>query len=125
MNEKATIYDYARMCERIGNCTICPLSIQNNKKEKFCDALLRECPDEANEIILKWCKEHPAKTRQSKFLEMFPNAKVKSSGVLDIPPCSIEKGEYIKTDYLCSTAHGFEDCSECYKEYWLEVDENE
>ena len=111
MKEKATIYDYARMCERIGNCTICPLSIQNNKKEKFCDELLRECPDEANELILKWCEEHHIETRQDRFLKMFPNAK--------------------PLLYICPSAMGYKvecpnDCDKCRRDYWLaEVDEND
>ena len=124
MNQKATIHDYARMCKRIGNCAICPLSIHNNKKEELCDAFLIECPDKANEIILNWCKEHPEVTRQDRFLKMFPNAKIRNDGVLGIAPCSIDKDEYIDLDRCsCPKAHGFT-CRECHREYWLaEVDE--
>lgn len=121
--EKATIYDYARMCEA------------NNHKCKNCPMWNYKCTiytmdsadvDKANEIILKWRKEHPVETRQDRFLKMFPNAKVRSDGVLDFPPCIIDKSKHIEADCLCSTAHGFNDCDECRKEYWLaEVDENE
>lgn len=31
------------------------------------------------------------KTRQSAFLEQWPDAKINSDGVLDIKPCTVEK----------------------------------
>ena len=116
--EKATIDDYARMCKFYDDCSICPLG------GTTCHLLISENPDKANEIILKWIKEHPIKTRQDKFLEMFPNAKIRSDGVLDFPPCHIDKGEYIETGRLCSAEHGYGSCDECRKNYWLaEVEE--
>ncbi len=118
--EKATIYDYARMCKFYKNSNDCALA----KSTAICQVFIEEHPDKANEIILKWCEEHPIKTRQDEFLKMFPNAKVRSDGVLDFPPCIIDKSKHIEADCLCSTAHGFNDCDECRKEYWLaEVDE--
>ena len=122
--EKATIYDFARMCNSYNGCNRCQLYHRNNKMNIECDDFITENPDKANEIILKWCKKHPVETRQGRFLKMFPNAKVRSDGVLDFPPCIIDKSEYIEADCLCSTAHGFNDCDECRKKYWLaEVDE--
>lgn len=43
------------------------------------------------------------KTRQSIFLEQWPDAKVGNDGVLDIKPCTIEKS------MVCCMA-----CTECY-----------
>lgn len=113
--EKATIYDYARICKNIKNCEDCPLGVNSNRTGISCSYLVREIPDRANEIILKWCKEHPVETRQDKFLKMFPKART-CNGVIDICPISFG-GE-------CSV--GNKCCSECKKEYWLaEVEENE
>ena len=114
MNEKATIYDFARMCKSYGeNCKPCPFY------DKECELgdMSNEELQEANEIILKWCKEHPVETRQSKLLKVFSNAKVRY-GVPDICPMNID--ETIACEFpRCS-------CAECRKEYWLaEVDENE
>lgn len=121
--KKATIYDYARMCKFYGECTNCPFNYEKTHCGA-CNIFMGKHPDKANEIILKWCEEHPIKTRQSEFLKMFPNAKVRSDGVLDFPPCIIDKSKHIEADCLCSTAHGFNDCNECRKAYWLaEVDE--
>lgn len=61
--EKATIYDYARMCKaNIHRCENCPMW----DCKCVVSAMSNEDTDKANEIILNWCKEHPAVTRQSK-----------------------------------------------------------
>ena len=111
--KKATIYDYARMCKAC-HCDDCPLWVD----AKNCDYLIRTNPDKANEIILNWCKEHPVKTRQDKFLEMFPNAPKDKNGIIDLCP------DCIDTNIECF--HSAKKCAECCKNYWLaEVDENE
>ena len=124
--EKASLYDYARMCRTYATlgCYYCPLSHCKNGLNQVCGDLIRKHPDKANEIILNWCKEHPVKTRQSEFLKMFPNARTDSDGVIDIAPCTVEKGRCISDCCSCPREHGFSGCSECCKEYWLaEVEE--
>lgn len=111
--KKATIYDYARMCKAC-HCDDCPLWVD----AKNCDYLIRTNPDKANEIILKWCKEHPIKTRQDRFLKMFPNAPKDENGIIDLCP------DCIDTNIECF--HSAKKCAKCCKNYWLaEVDENE
>ena len=111
MNQKATIFDFARMCEsNESNCECCPLSRHNNGTGIGCGGLLHRHTDKANEIILKWCKEHPIKTRQDKFLNMFPNAKV-TSDCLDICPQDIDK------TYTCK--FNPDTCDKCKRKYWL------
>ena len=125
MNEKATIFDYVRMCKNMKKCEDCPLCFENKGKEIDCGALVLKHTDKANEIILNWCKEHPVETRQDRFLKMFPNAKTNNDGVIELAPCTIEKDRYINVG-SCSLAYGFESCDECRKNFWLaEVDENE
>lgn len=60
---------------------------------------------------LKSIKER--KTRQSMFLEQWPDAKINSDGVLDIRPCSIEKS------MVCCMA-----CTTCYQDFWLQEMDN-
>lgn len=120
MNEKATIYDYVRMCKTFEDCKDCPL----NRGLCYVNLLNKEELDEANEIILKWCKKHPVETRQDRFLKMFPNTKINSDGIIMISPCTLEGGETIPKNFPCSPCT--DDCVECRKEYWLaEVKENE
>lgn len=114
MNEKATIFDYARMCKAMKDCEVCPL----NAFKCSCLKAIQEFPDKANEIILKWCKEHPFETRQDRFLKMFPNAKIDNCGTSILCPRWVDKDFKCNRQLLC--------CAECCKEYWLaEVDKNE
>ncbi len=107
----ATIEDFARMCNKMcPKCEECPLALKNNGKRGYCYDLVRRSPDKASEIILKWCEEHPIKTRREKFLEMFPNASIDINGILRVSPCWLE--EEIK----CNG----EECSECRRKYWSE-----
>lgn len=126
--EKATIYDFSRMCKANKICGECPLNYKNSGRLKDCEDLVIKNPGKANEIILNWCKEHPVETRQDRFLKMFPNV-VMIDDIIYINPCTIEKGMYqnmTEDDVSCPTQRGFKNCPECRKKYWLaEVDENE
>ena len=57
-----------------------------------------------------WSKDHPAKTRQSELLKMFPNAFMDGQ-VLNLCP----KGFEGRTD--CTNRY---DCANCRREYWLQ-----
>ena len=117
--KRATIYDYARMCKKIGACMNCLLGMANNGADMGCRDFVTTCPNKANEIILDWCKGHPIETRQDRFLKMFPNAmRFENSNIIAIKPCNVDKDYASKPCTLT--------CEECFKEYWLaEVDENE
>lgn len=111
--EKATIEDFARMCNKnSAKCDECPLTLINNGKHEFCDDFIRQSPDKANEIILKWCKEHPIKTRQEKFLEMFPNVELVDGGTINICPNTIDCQYGANCNVLT--------CKECRRNYWSE-----
>lgn len=70
-----------RMCEKY-NCTHdCPIKkwVTSNYTKTFygCTRIM-EHPQEAEEIIMKWAKEHPIVTNADKFKEVFgftPNGK--------------------------------------------------
>ena len=110
--EKATIYDYARMCKaNVHKCENCPMwnytcAIAGMNSTDV---------DKANEIILKWCKEHLVETRQDKFLKMFPKTETKK-GVVMLCPNRVDLNFKCPS---CTTK-----CEDCCTEYWLaEVDE--
>ena len=116
MKEKATIFDYARMCKKYyyTNCQNCPMVKEMCDLRIMNDAHL----DKANEIILKWCREHPVETRQDRLLKMFPNAPKMGNGLLEICPRRVD------TKYKVDSCG--RPCDECYKAYWLaEAEENE
>ena len=119
--KKATIYNFSRLCSAQKNkCENCPMSADNNGADKLCLTLVTKYPDKANEIILKWCEEHPIKTRQSELLKCYPYIPIIGETV-DICPKRFDM------DFLSSgKCKEYAGCEKCRKEYWLEeVDENE
>ena len=117
-----------RMCEAFndnckskdGNNFYCGLRHESNKNGESCDEYIRNHPDKAVAIVEKWAKEHPRKTRQEKFLEMFPKTNVDANNVITICPhetcigykCDLKWGESTESK-----------CRECRKKYWLETEE--
>lgn len=123
MKEKATIFDYLRMCKNHKDCKGCPLSVTINGMKVAC--LDFNYPDKANEIILNWCKEHPVETRQDRFLKMFPNVKMTSYGLVGICPQGCDKQWECGLDIDSSNIENV-DCTDCLEKYWLaEVGEDE
>lgn len=117
--EKATIFDYARMCKFYDDCQECPIFDNQIETCLGCEEFIRNYPDKANEIILNWCEEHPVETRRDRFLKMFPNANI-CRGCLEISPCNVDIRQFD------SEKCGTKSCAKCRKEYWLaEVDKNE
>ena len=68
----AQIKDLKRMCAAHENCLKCELYVG-------CDRIYN-LPDNVDEIVDKWVKEHPVKTYSMDFFEKFPNALKTESG---------------------------------------------
>ena len=96
-----------RMCKKTDLCGDCPAYEENNGHDLTCEEFMNKYPKEYVSCVEKWSAEHPVKTRQSEFLKMFPNAKIKR-GSVDICPCRVD------TNMKCSV-----ECNDCRKEYWL------
>lgn len=47
-------------------------------------------PEEVVAEVEKWAEEHRPKTRQEKFLEQYPKAKLFTDGILDLCPEDLE-----------------------------------
>lgn len=131
MNEerKATMFDLLRFFKGHnclnGNdekCKECGFSYYNINGTKYCGDFMFQHFDKANEIVLKWCDEHPIKTRQSEFLKLFPNAETDTSGVIMIAPCGVNRTLYDVDGYYdkCKRAIEYGSCEKCRKEYWNE-----
>lgn len=109
-----------RMCDRYwqvdGDCDGCPMVNVDECNE------LRNMVDDAGkavgkvvEIVEKWSKEHPRKTRQDVFLEQYPNAALDKDGVLRICPSFVGGDIPKKYKCICLT-----DCSACQREFWMQ-----
>ena len=116
---------YARMCDSFDSknniagkpCVGCPL-----------DDIGRGChmndltnnAEECVAAVEKWAKEHPAKTRQSEFLKMFPNASVGYNGTLVICPSQAD------TKAVAECIRSERNCDKCKRDFWLaEISEGE
>ena len=76
-----------------------------------CPVWQRTHPEEAVAIAEKWAKEHPAKTRQSVFLEHYPGARILAHGCLNVCPMNV----FSDTGINCNA----QPCIECKKAFWL------
>ena len=82
-----------------------------------CREYIKRHPEEAVEIVERWAKEHPRKTRQSEFLKMFPRASMTADGIIAFCP------ENMDSAFVCPIKERDRydpECGECRKKYWLE-----
>lgn len=108
-----------RMCD---NCAEdygeeCMLHTKAQEVGELCSTYAQRYPAEAVEIVERWAKEHPRKTRQSEFLKMFPRASMTADGIIAFCPDSMD------SEFECprKTRDNIDPiCGECRREYWLE-----
>ena len=107
-----------RMCESFGDkCTGCP-ALKVYKNEPYCAVGVESMLVNATDQIVtveQWSKEHPRKTRQSVFLEQYPEARIGDDGVLQIYPCLISA---LHRDARGNCATMGRACSDCCREFW-------
>ena len=71
----------------------------------------------AVKVVEKWSAAHPRKTRQSVFLEQFPNARLDTNGIIDIPPCQVDQKQHPSNGKDCCK---FQSCGDCRREFWMQ-----
>lgn len=72
-------------------------------------------PVNAVKIVEEWSAAHPRKTRQSVFLEQWPNARPADDGVLTFCPKRFDF--HISCLAEC---HSLKKCSDCRREFWMQ-----
>ena len=65
-------------------------------------------------IVEEWSAAHQRKTRQSVFLEHWPNAKVFVDGVLDFCPRELD------SSYPCQSTNIEMRCQSCRRKFWMQ-----
>lgn len=107
-----------RMCKCYKHCEGCPL-------EELNCALNATDSDEDNEQVIaavaQWSREHPRKTRQSVFLEQYPEAQLSEDGILRMCPRTIS-AEYRNGSDPCNRAT-YGTCIDCRREFWMQSSE--
>jgi hypothetical protein len=68
-------------------------------------------------IVEAWSAAHPRKTRQSVFLEQYPEARIGDNGVLHVDPCSIS-ASHRNASGSCATMK--RECKDCRREFWMQ-----
>ena len=96
-----------RMCNSYKGCCDCPL------ESSHC-VISHVTSDEDYEriiaIVEQWSKEHQRKTRQSVFLEQWPNCQMGDDGVIGMCPRNVNKM------YVCGSVG----CADCRREFWMQ-----
>lgn len=110
MDAKSFIEEKERMCKTCGSCFLCPAWLHDE-----CVVSQRSgvTPEQQINMVKEWADKHPRKTRQSVFLEQFPNAKFDSNGILSLCPSAIYGAELSAIDsetYLW--------CNTCRRKFW-------
>lgn len=96
--------EFVRMCAEQDLCKGCPIG------HGACRIMEAQEPEKIVAIVEKWAKEHPAVTRQSRFLKEFPDVIRTKEGAIGICPQCVDTG------MECGEAG----CKECKQKYWSE-----
>lgn len=100
-----------RMCTKSHTCDDCPIYKATGR---YCGLTYYNAEMLAGHVAIveQWSKEHPERTRQSVFLERYPNATIDSYGSIGICPAAIDGKE-------CNElSDGTSCCKECRSNYW-------
>lgn len=105
-----------RMCKSFDKyCYGCPAWDGSCKLEP--GSYLKCEADKAVKIVEEWSAAHPRKTRQSVFLEQYPEAQIAANGVLDVCPAPIFHS-HRREDGGCRDSH--KKCIDCRREFWMQ-----
>ena len=94
------------------------------ERNRMCGTMSEVWGVDAAQIVKnteEWSAAHPRKTRQSVFLEQFPNVRFDINRIIDISPCQVDQEQYpLNGKDRCR----FQSCFDCRREFWMqEVEE--
>lgn len=95
-------------------------TLQRKIKNENRNEIIIRSTDDANflvDLVEKWSKEYPIKTRQGVFLEQFPNVRIDINNIIDISPCRVDQKQYPLNSKNCCK---FMSCSECRRKFWMQ-----
>lgn len=106
------IRERQRMCNAYkGACIDCPMEGESCGGYRDVDA------ERLAGVVEAWSAAHPRKTRQSVFLEQYPEAYVHEDGYLEMCPLEVSAA-HRDADGCCSTFGRL--CSDCRREFWMQ-----
>lgn len=109
--------EYLKTLSRMCNCECCNCEFGKRLRGfETCTSWRKTHPEEAVAIVEKWAKEHPAKTRQSVFLEQYPEAAISKDGAIAICPLAISSA-YRRGNGACNKGNS-DTCADCKRQFW-------
>lgn len=101
------IKEHGRMCRTYYGCDGC-LARNNDGSCKF-STIVGDGADEQIALLEEWSAAHPPKTRQSVFLERWPEAMKDREDMLSVCP------QYLDRNLKCRRD---DSCGNCRREFW-------
>ena len=75
------------------------------------------CAEDVVKEVEEWSAAHPRKTRQSVFLEQYPEARIGNHGVLLVCPSQISAWNRNAAGGCATIGRG---CDDCRREFWMQ-----
>lgn len=85
-----------------------------NASRKY--SVYMDSPEDVVAEVEDWANMNPIKTRQSVFLEQYPEARIGDDGVLQIYPCSISASHRNERGNCVTMGRK---CPDCRREFWM------
>ena len=107
-----------RMCKSFDvRCEVCP-AFHDSENGARCGVGAASTLDATDQIAIvgDWSAAHPRKTRQSVFLEQWPDALLDKFGVMQMCPMAISAA-YRDSDECKNPERS---CMDCQREFWMQ-----
>jgi hypothetical protein len=101
---------FRRMCKSSSDCAKC--EYHGDKCNNVIDFLEKTVAG-----VEQWSREHPRKTRQSVFMEQYPETVLDEHGVLSVCPLCISSAH---RDSNGSCKEPEKRCTDCRREFWMQ-----
>ena len=95
-------------------------TLQRKIKNENRDEIIIRTTDDAKlfvDLVEEWSKDHPIKTRQSMFLEQYPETEIDVNGVVKCCPMPISAA-HRGSNGRCRNPEKL--CRDCRREFWMQ-----
>lgn len=116
MDANKFMAEHIRMCASY-DCCNCPLSSGKVGCVYSPSVINQEIWSKIVKTVEEWSAAHPRKTRQSVFLEQWPEAHIHKDGYLDICPLEVSAAH---RDAYGGCAMPDRLCPDCHREFWMQ-----
>lgn len=111
------LQERARMCNSFSpDCEGCRVDEEKPVMSE-CYLWMFENPERAVKIVEEWSAAHPRKTRQSVFLEQYPETAIDAYGVIQLCPVVIS-ATHRDSNGDCEVPEQI--CVDCRREFWMQ-----